>query len=416
MSLRSRSESPLVGAAQDLVGSRGAEDLVGSRCPLSNATLARKRAEQDAILLANRLRLLRAEEEKTRKKVIETESKTSDILQLHQRNEQRARQREAEESRREAEEQEQRARQMRERAEQQRNLQVKHNKIVQQKQLSSAAVREDREVGRLALQEQRAEVDAEMTAKAERIRRQTALASRSRAKSESAKQEQAQAGVRIRVIREEDATRERMSEIDRMEKEEAQLIARLQSTQERHRVAFLKLEDALRHGDPSQSGDGHGTALPAFSRSSTPQPLQASLTRSRPATPSDYAASAAADAAVAAFHNAGASSSNARPPRPRGLTPTPPPGRTTEAASSKMNYPQMVSQKQAIKSGHTPKHSVSVMSSCSTASGGGDGRCASGQSTPSSATPPPISYTTVGGLQLEIPVEEDLDLASLLNM
>jgi len=65
------------------------------------------------------------------------------------------------------------------------------------------------------------------------------------------------------------------------------------------------------------------------------------------------------------------------------------------------------------------KHSTSAMSNASTASGGAEtaanGPCeGSGQSTPSSSAHQ-IRYTTVDGLQLDIPAEEDLDLAALLN-
>ncbi|CAK0882150.1 unnamed protein product, partial [Prorocentrum cordatum] len=61
---------------------------LGSACPaFSSALSARKRAEQDAVLLANRIRLLRAEEENTRKKIRETEKQTTDILEARRRNE-----------------------------------------------------------------------------------------------------------------------------------------------------------------------------------------------------------------------------------------------------------------------------------------------------------------------------------------
>ena len=50
--------------------------------PLFDATRARKKAEQDSILLANRIRLLRAEEARTRKKISETwiSIKLTDVL------------------------------------------------------------------------------------------------------------------------------------------------------------------------------------------------------------------------------------------------------------------------------------------------------------------------------------------------
>ena len=53
---------------------------------LFNATIARKRAEQDALLLQNRIQLLRLEEEKALSKTKETEKRAGDILTLRERN------------------------------------------------------------------------------------------------------------------------------------------------------------------------------------------------------------------------------------------------------------------------------------------------------------------------------------------
>ena len=52
---------------------------LGRANPVFDATRARKKAEQDSILLANRIRLLRAEDARTRKKIVETEKKTQEI-------------------------------------------------------------------------------------------------------------------------------------------------------------------------------------------------------------------------------------------------------------------------------------------------------------------------------------------------
>ena len=49
---------------------------LGRANPVFDATRARKKAEQDSILLA----LLRAEDARTRKKIVETEKKTQEIL------------------------------------------------------------------------------------------------------------------------------------------------------------------------------------------------------------------------------------------------------------------------------------------------------------------------------------------------
>ena len=53
---------------------------------LVEAKIARKRAEEDERLLANRIHLLRQEEEKARKKIDETKKRASDIIGMKQRN------------------------------------------------------------------------------------------------------------------------------------------------------------------------------------------------------------------------------------------------------------------------------------------------------------------------------------------
>merc|ERR1712137_1272272 len=56
---------------------------------LTSAKESRKRAELDAQLLANRIALLRQEEEKARKKIEETRQKAMDVMELRLQNERR---------------------------------------------------------------------------------------------------------------------------------------------------------------------------------------------------------------------------------------------------------------------------------------------------------------------------------------
>ena len=61
------------------------------------ASTGRKRAEQDSVLLDNRLKLLRAEEARARAKIAETEGKAAEIIEMRQRNLSLREKREAEE-------------------------------------------------------------------------------------------------------------------------------------------------------------------------------------------------------------------------------------------------------------------------------------------------------------------------------
>merc|ERR1712136_219851 len=56
---------------------------------LTGAKEARKRAEKDAQLLANRIALLKQEEEKALKKIDETHKRAAEVTQLRSRNEQK---------------------------------------------------------------------------------------------------------------------------------------------------------------------------------------------------------------------------------------------------------------------------------------------------------------------------------------
>eukprot|EP00392_Amoebophrya_sp_AT5.2_P018144 g18613.t1 len=60
----------------------GGPTLQGGRPHLFTATVSRKRTEQDALLLRNRIQLLRLEEERALQKTKETEKKAADILTL----------------------------------------------------------------------------------------------------------------------------------------------------------------------------------------------------------------------------------------------------------------------------------------------------------------------------------------------
>lgn len=53
---------------------------------LSDQRVSRKRAQEDVKLLANRIALLKQEEQKAWKKIEETKKKATDIIQVRQRN------------------------------------------------------------------------------------------------------------------------------------------------------------------------------------------------------------------------------------------------------------------------------------------------------------------------------------------
>lgn len=439
--IRSSSEPPRDRFYGDLdiqTSARHEEDQASNLASLDkltffSATSARRRAEQDAILLANRIRLLRAEEEKTKNKIHETEKRTRDIIETRRRNDDRRLEREAQESRNEAFEQELRQRALRGRVDQQQKLLTQKQYILDQKVEASETVRKAREVGLQAIEQERRAHELQMAAKAERVRNMAGAAAQSRARSEGVKKEQARYFAQERVAREEEEQRHTIEATIRMEREEAELMKKLAQSREQHRAAFSALEDALR-----------------------PAPQNSRASKSRPGTPGDsYAkldlrqssslgvcptgdvtdAGRLRTTKVSSKGGSALLSNAARPPRPRDLTNifagTAPgqvasPSRLLGATIamnnkfSRQKPPTEADKGAALTESVMPRgggKNFRSFSSCSTADpescgGGGAG---SGTATPSSLAPTMICYTTVDGEQLEIPSEDDLNLADLLS-
>lgn len=421
MAGRARSESPL--DFEDFASRPTGSARSGA---LFNVQMSRKKAEQDSILLANRIRLLRNEEAKTRKKIVETEKKTQEILETRRRNEKRRQEKEAFEAHKEALESEFRAKQTVDRADQQHKLQDKMRIIRERNQGAGHVIRQERQAYQQVVHFERQAAADEAFARAEQVRAAMSQAARSRARSEGAKQELARGALRERLLREEDERRQRLADIDRMEREEKELMERLQRSQERHRAAYMQLEDVLRQSGSETSVGlsplGSVAPLEASRRRPERDVTCASPARMSPDLHAEIIFGSTRDSTssrgsrrpeVAPSRSLPSGPAPARPPLPRA-----PPGARPSSASR-----QAVRVNAAGAAGDAvdklrQKHSTSAMSNASTASGAetaANGPCeGSGQSTPSSAAHQ-IRYTTVDGLQLDIPAEEDLDLAALLN-
>jgi len=409
-----------------------------SGLPLFNANNARRRAEQDSILLANRIRLLRNEEEKARKKIRETEGKTKEIIDVRRRCDESRRTREADDARREAVEYELRAKASGVREEQQRKIQMAQRDLLEQKAIASAAQKQEREAHKQFIQHEQEEATAEAAAKALRVRKEIQASERRRARSEGARLEAGRANFQEKLAREEDARRSNQQLIGRMEKEEADLIQRLQRSQERHRMAFAQLEDALAGGSPTPSG-GSPSQIGGASASSSrcPSSLDQLPVCDLPTSTADVGRINSLSASSCASIGAETRATASRPPRPRAsASPSPAaavvpvaarvtPRRRPTSAPRAASVPRLRSSVPSKLHGGYGKgvsalRDNSATSICSTASGGlgpesAASGPASGLSTPSSAAPAPITYTTMDGMQLEIPPEEDLDLDKLLS-
>jgi len=382
--------------------------------PLFNANNARRKAEQDSILLANRIRLLRAEEEKARKKIRETEGKTKEIIDLRRRSEEKRSAKDAEDARREALEHEIRSKWAGAREEQQRKIQIAQRELLENKATAYAMLKQDREVHKQQIQHEQQEAAAEAAGRAFHVRRELQESQRRRARSEGARLELCKMNFQEKLVREEEAARNSQSQISRMEKEEAELIQRLQRSQERHRAAFAALEDAL-SAPQTASSSRCPSSLDQVPLQELPQGL----------APSSGSRISLAASSCPSSTGSEPRATASRPPRPRAsATPTPPQnaapgsganaGKTRPTSATRLASVPRVMPSMASKSVASLRD-YSEASICSTRSDGpGQESGASGHSTPTSMAPA-ITYTTVDGLQLDIPPEEDLDLGKLLS-
>jgi len=236
---------------------------------LTGAKEARKRAELDAQLLANRIALLKQEEEKAHKKIEETRKRANEIMDLRKQNEQKFAAKE--------------------------NFYKAKWESIRSAQVQNAKVRENakatRDQSRMGLLELR-------TGNAQNTKAQSQLNLQQKKEREATeKQSNADRSAYLKA-RKEDAKRkleeDRLAQLDkfredyeartaqeemlrartdalvaRMEKEEMELITRLQNTQNVQRSAYEELEAALgqtSHQISASTRHSGGSAVPGQPR------------------------------------------------------------------------------------------------------------------------------------------------------
>lgn len=342
--------------------------------------------------------------------------KTIEFIEIRQRNEERRQAEEADRARRLAERQEAELQHIRDRSNKQNAIAEKQAHIQQQRSAISSMVRQEREAGERLVQEERRLAQEQAHLRHERVRHAELAALHSRARSEESKKGLRQGALQERMAREGAQHRELMADVERMEREEAELIARLQRSQMRHQQAFAQLEDA-RRGDIS-------------------------LEMVRPRTGSTSSGMGSHQRSVGGTP----SSSSARPPQLPGCVGTS--GRPPMGARHSQHPASVggLNSRSMLKSSSEPallgyqghavvangKHGGSAAaSSCSTAFGTDHGEAVSIPGTPPGASealgksiittdlppaePQRITYTTSDGAQLEIAAEEEFDLEAFLK-
>lgn len=230
------------------VGSGGypaGDQVSGMRMSLTSAKESRKRAELDAQLLANRIALLKQEEEKAWRKIDETRKRAREIFGLREQNEKKfmAKEQFYQEkwgSIRQAQSnnayQRDKAKAMRDATKNQLMESRKNNvKTTKQQSQEHLLMKKEREARERQANAQRSTFMRQQKEEAKRRLEQERLA----------KLEQYREDYEGRISQEEVLSQRTQDLVAKMEKEEMELIQRLQNTQTVQRNAYEELEAAL---------------------------------------------------------------------------------------------------------------------------------------------------------------------------
>jgi len=235
---------------------------------LTGAKEARKRAELDAQLLANRIALLKQEEEKAHKKIEETRKRASEIMDLRKQNEQKFAAKEnfykaKWESIRSAQVQNSKAREHAKASRDQTRmglLEMRHGNAQSTKAQSQ-----------LNLQQKKEREQTERHSNQERsayLKARKEDAKRKLEEDRLAQLDKFREDYEARTAQEEMLRARTDALVARMEKEEMDLITRLQNTQDVQRNAYAQLEEALGQtshqisSSTRHSGGSGGCAVP----------------------------------------------------------------------------------------------------------------------------------------------------------
>jgi len=222
---------------------------IGGKGKLLAAKLARKQAEADAQLLANRIALLQQEEAKAWKKIQQTKQRASEILETreaHERKVANQRQYTFQESEVTRKAQESRfVQKQRDKAKRQKA----QAEIIKAKQSDVSKIRQKRRSNEIEKQRQR---QAQQETNAFNVQVVSQHHQKMRRDKERRRQEQSarnDADYKVKVNDEETKTKKKETEVQSMEKEEMELIQRLQNAQMLQKEAYEQLESALTTGD-----------------------------------------------------------------------------------------------------------------------------------------------------------------------
>lgn len=210
-----------------------------------DAKNARKRAEADVQLLANRLQHLKMAEERARRKIVETKSRTGEIMTLKKRNMEHQQSKMNHNMERELS-----VTSEQKRVNSQRNMARKHVQdskevLERTRKAQAGAQREQMRTMSEWKEEQALKEEARNRQRNSSIRRRRDALKKKKDAELAAQERRLQEEYAKKVSQEAERTREAENLIMRMESEEAALIERLRRTQEMQRAAYEELQTTL---------------------------------------------------------------------------------------------------------------------------------------------------------------------------
>lgn len=206
---------------------------------------ARMRADEDAKLLENRIKLLKQEEAKARKKINETKKRAKDIIGTKKRNVEKQKKKVELRSKREQEENKLAVRNENLRSEIKEKINNRAEEIRAQKVEEARRLKQEKKEQEEMLNMYKQQEQLKNTSLRLMITNNEAEASEKRKRDYAEKKAIARSHLDEKVLRENQRRIAHEEQVARMEQEELELIQRLQNTQWIQKAAYEDLEQAL---------------------------------------------------------------------------------------------------------------------------------------------------------------------------
>lgn len=205
----------------------------------------RKRAEADLQLLANRIALLRAEEQKAISKITETKTRAKEILAFKKRNEDEMQGRMSSNIVKEMEIKAIQSKVNLDKSKQKTNLAFSRKNLAEEKKAQAVELKIEKEkLGDLATQQRLAAIE-EKKQRAFEVKRLEDERRKQREKEKAIREQAAQKEYAKRIAEEAKKTEDAENLISMLEKEELELIERLKSAQSLQQKAYSALQTSL---------------------------------------------------------------------------------------------------------------------------------------------------------------------------